>query len=273
MAEEIHEPDSGAEGGSQPDRWKAGILRRLLRILLGVMSLSAAARSFLATRPEERPAATVPEEQVAHPDREEIRYPDGRIEHPHVCFERTDASLGWILGIGIGSLALAAITFSALLWFFHHYNNYQAAIKRSPFPLAQAPSVSLPATPHLEQLDRIAGIERSNIYQRQAGKEGPLHSYGPTLGNLMELTPSTVGLAATAGGPLTAIVALDAGTRIPEHGFIRIPIRRAMDLLANKLPARQEPPVSQRRKANGLVDAGESNSGRMFREEPRWYER
>ena len=205
---------------------------------------------------------------------EEIRESDGRIEHPEIRFEPTDASLRWILGIGISALALGALAFSLLLFFFHQYKNYQAAIKRSPFPLAPGPSEALPARPHLEQLDRVAGIERSNVYEREAAKEDLLHSYGPTLGNLTVLGAGTVGLASPAGAsPLAAIVALDAGTTIPEKGFVRIRIDRAMAILENKLLSRQEPPASQRRKANGLVDAGESNSGRMFREEPRWYER
>jgi hypothetical protein len=174
-------------------------------------------------------------------DAEQIRHPDGRIEHPHIRFEHTDASLGWVLGIGIVAMGLAALTFYLLLWFFHEYKDYQAVIKRSPFPLAPRPSEALPAPPHLEQLNRLAEIERSNVYERQAAKERLLHNYGPTIP--------------------------------PEKGFVRIPIEQAMTLLANKLPARPQPPASQRAKENGLLDAGASNSGRMFRKEPRWYER
>jgi hypothetical protein len=169
---------------------------------------------------------------------EEVRYPDGRIEHPHVRYERRDANLGWILGIGISTMALGALMLYLVLWFFYDYKKYQAAIKKSPFPLGPAPSAALPAQPHLEQLDRTAGIERSNVYVREAGKEELLHTYGAT----------------------------------SEEGFVHIPIERAILQLANKLSARAEPPANQRRRENGLVDAGESNSGRLFREKPRWYE-
>jgi hypothetical protein len=169
---------------------------------------------------------------------EEIHQPDGHIEHPEVRYEPRDANFGWILAIGIAALVLVALIFSLLLWFFYQYRDYQAAIKRSPFPLAPSPSETLPAQPHLEQLDRTAGIERSNMYVREAAKEELLHSYGPT----------------------------------SDQEFVRIPIDRAITLLENKLPARPEPPASQRRRENGLVDAGEPNSGRLFREKPPWYE-
>ena len=206
---------------------------------------------------------------------EEIHPPEGgdRLEHPHVRYERRDIHAGWIIGIGIATLVLFAVIFSCTLWFFHDYKNYQARIKRSPFPLAQQPSEALPALPHLEQLDRVAGLERSNVYQRQAAKEELLQSYGPALGVVELSGPSTLGLAASPGsGPLAAAAAVLSSTAIPDQGFVRIPIDQAMALLENKLPARQEPPAGQSRRQNGLVDAGESNSGRMFREKPRWYE-
>jgi hypothetical protein len=278
MVEEIPPPGDGANP-------RGGVFRWLTRLLVGMLGLSAAARYLLATPPQETPATV--SEEAPHPDVEEVRHPDGRIEHPHVRFEHTDASLGWILAIGIGSMALAALIFSLLLWFFFHYKDYQAAIKRSPFPLAPHPSEALPAPPHLEQLNRIAGIEKSNVYEREAGKESLLHSYG---------LPVPEGIAA------------ETGKTPPENGFVRIPIEQAMAWVvqAKKLPARQEPPPStflgaspvgaaaapgmrplgiivqlfagqrfqnQRQRGYGLVDAGESNSGRMFREEPRWYSR
>jgi hypothetical protein len=237
MVEERHESGGSAESSSRPDGRTEGILRRLTRIVVGLLGLAAAARSVLATsRPEDRPATTRAE--VHATEGEEVRHPDSRIEHPQVRYEHRDTSFGWILGIGITTLALGAVILSVLLWFFNLYKNYQATIKRSPFPLAAQPSEALPARPRLEQVDRLAGIETPNVYVREIAKEEILNSYGST----------------------------------PEQEFVHIPIDRAMTLLANKLPARPEPPASQRRRQNGLVDAGESNSGRMFREEPRWYE-
>jgi hypothetical protein len=238
MAENIHDSEGRTADGSQGDRPNGRFLRWLTRLVIGLLGLSAAARSALASQAPEAPDA-VPEE-FHPPDAEEVRYPDGRIEHPHVRYERRDASLRWIIGIGITAMALAALIHYVLLLFFFDYRNYQDAIKRSPFPLAPAPSAALPASPHLEQLDRAAGIERPDVYEREAAKENVLHSYGAT----------------------------------PEQGFVHIPIERAMEeaLRENKLPARPERPANQTRRENGLVDSGESNSGRMFREKPRWYE-
>jgi hypothetical protein len=169
---------------------------------------------------------------------EEIRHADGRIEHPAVQYERSDADFRSITSIGIASLLLGALIIAALWWFFLGYRAYQARIKQSPYPLAPRSSNALPAEPRLEQLNRIRGIEDANVYERLAEKEDVLNSYGPT----------------------------------PEKGYIHIPIEQAMSLLANKLPFRQEPAAAEKR-ANGLVDAGEPNSGRVFRGEPQWSER
>jgi hypothetical protein len=269
MVEETQDQgsDQGSRGGG-----KDGILRWLTRLLVGMLGLSAAARYLLATPPPERPTP-VPKEALL-PDGEEVHYPDGRIEHPHIRFEHTDASLGWILGIGISTMALAALIFYLLLWFFFDYRNYQAVIKRSPFPLAPQPSEALPAPPHLEQLNRIAEVERSNVYVREAVKESLLHSYGLPVPVGMTWGPSIVGLGTSAGtGPFTAVLVIDVRITPPEDGFVRIPIEQAMRLLANKLPARPLPPASERHKENGLLDAGTSNSGRMFRKEPQWFSR
>jgi hypothetical protein len=50
-----------------------------------------------------------------------------------------------------------------------------------------------------------------------------------------------------------------------ERGFVRVPVERAMDHLAGKLPSRKEPDADAQRRAGGLIAAGESNSGRAFR--------
>jgi hypothetical protein len=162
---------------------------------------------------------------------DEIRHPDGRIEHPSVRHEPTDVQFGPILYILIAATGFAVIVLVALWWFFASYRDYQARIKASPFPLAPGPSEALPPEPRLEQIDRNAGEQRENVYVREAGKEAILRTYGPT----------------------------------DEEGFIHIPIDRAMALLEKKLPARAQPPADQGRREGGLVDAGEPNSGRLFR--------
>jgi hypothetical protein len=162
---------------------------------------------------------------------EEIRHPDGRIEHPSVRYEPTDASFRAIALIVLAALGLGALILAAVLAFFYDYRRHQADIKQSPYPLARDPSTALPAEPRLEQIDRQAGVETPNVYERQASKEEILNSYG------------------------------DAA----EKGFVHIPIERAMKLLENKLPARAAPPAEQAKRSGGLVNGGESNSGWMFR--------
>jgi hypothetical protein len=180
---------------------------------------------------------------------EEIRHPDGRIEHPSVRHEPTDASFRWVFIILVGSMVLAVVIFSSVLAFFTSYNNYQDTIRKSPFPLGPTPSGKLPGEPRLEQLDRRPppGLEHPpspetpDVYLRQKTKEEVLASYGKT----------------------------------DEDGFIHVPIDRAMKYLAGKLPARKSGPGAKAaeaadKHANGLVDSGASNSGRLFREEPKW---
>ena len=172
------------------------------------------------------------------PEPAEIRYPDGRIEHPSVRHERSDANFRWILGILVGAMALAALIQYAVLRFFYGYRDYQAAVKTSRYPLAPGPAEPnrvkyLPAEPRLEQLDRISGVESSNVYERQLAKERALDSYGPTA----------------------------------AKDYVHIPIEQAMKLLADKLPARKAS-ATDPWKGNGLLDAGASNSGRKFQQEP-----
>lgn len=164
---------------------------------------------------------------------EEIRHPDGRIEHPEIRTEPTDASFGWILGLVVAATVAAAVVFIVILWLFNTYRSHQAALKKSPFPLAPGPTMSLPPTPRLEQIDHSSGLPVPNGVDRESGQENLLSSYGST----------------------------------PDEGFIRIPIDRALDFLANKLPHRESSAAKDSRD-NGLVDDGESNSGRVFREKP-----
>lgn len=157
--------------------------------------------------------------------------PPGGLLHPSVRFERSDARFGPILAILVAAILLAFIINASLWRFFLHYRNSEAAIKKSNYPLAPTVVKPLPAPPRLEQVNRMASIEQGNVYLRQERKEGILDSYG-------------------AAG----------------DGYIHIPIDRAMDYLAGKLPVRgSQPSAGQARRSNGLVDSGASNSGRMFR--------
>ena len=50
-----------------------------------------------------------------------------------------------------------------------------------------------------------------------------------------------------------------------EKGFIQIPIEQAIKAVAGTLPVAAESSKGHAAKGNGLLEAGESNSGRMFR--------
>ena len=168
---------------------------------------------------------------------EEVRHPDGRIEHPSVQTEKSDASFAGVLIILLAATGFAAIMFGVLLGVFYRWARQEADVKRSPFPLAAQPSTTLPPEPRLEPLDRTSGVESSNVYLRLEQKEEALIRYGPTA----------------------------------EEGYVHIPVGKAMDLLAGQLPARPARPAEAERRANGLAGSGEPNSGRMFREGPRWW--
>jgi hypothetical protein len=163
-----------------------------------------------------------------------VQHLDGPPEHPEVRTEKTDANFRWIVGLLIVSLVLAGVVHYVILVYFLDYRRYQDDIKQSPFPLAAQPSEALPREPRLEQVDRMAGITRPDVYRREAAKEEILRSVGDT----------------------------------NEPGYVHIPIDDAMDQLAKKLPARAAPPADAAARDRGLLDAGESNSGRVRQRGP-----
>jgi hypothetical protein len=169
---------------------------------------------------------------------EEIRYPDGRIEHPSVRYERRDVKFGWIMAFLVGALCIAVIHYFVVWKFLGSRKAALEELRRSPYPLARAPSTHLPPPPRLEQLDRMERAAAANAYERQAAGEEILNSYGAT----------------------------------GEKGFARIPIQEAIKLVAGQLPTRKGPSPGHRQDG-GLRDGGESNSGRMFRIPTRGEER
>jgi hypothetical protein len=88
----------------------------------------------------------------------------------------------------------------------------------------------LPPKPRLEQIDRMANKANPDALKSLEAKEKALNSFGPT----------------------------------EEKGFVHVPIRQAMKAVAGKLPVRKEPPTSTAA-GKGLLEGGESNSGRMLR--------
>jgi hypothetical protein len=198
---------------------------------------------------------------------EEIRHPNGRIEHPSVRSEATDASFPWIGGTVAAAAVLGILILLGVGIYFNHAKSALDRTRASRFPLAEKPSWTLPPEPRLEQLNRLAGSGASDAFARQAVKLEHLRGVGPT----------------------------------DEKGFVHIPIERALKLLANKLPARSQTspwavtmtetlgllggPTEQgplcaaaaifpgrtqieatswRRRDKGLLDAGGPNSGRLF---------
>jgi len=156
---------------------------------------------------------------------------NGEPLHPDVRYEHSDVSFPGIMTV-LGVLMFCGVLNFFFVWLvFYRIGVQQDVVKKSPYPLALEPSEVLPREPRLEQVDRMAGIDKPNVYVRESDRLKVLDSYGPS----------------------------------EEDGYVHIPIERAMEMLADKLPARKEPPAEQRRRSGGLVDAGESNSGRMFR--------
>lgn len=155
---------------------------------------------------------------------------DKKETNPGVRYERKDIRPSRLLA----AMVLAAcvmITLSYGMWqFFWWQADAEQQAKRRPYPPAATPSPRLPPEPRLEQLDRLAGVEMTDVNHRLAVQEKSLNSYGPT----------------------------------EEKGFVHIPIHEAIKATAGKLPVRKSLP-GPAANDNGLINSGESNSGRMFR--------
>lgn len=160
----------------------------------------------------------------------EIRYPDGRIEHPAVHREPRDVRFARAIWVILGALAFGVVELWGVWRFFLDRQHREEQLNASRYPLGQQESGRLPAAPRLEQLDRLAGITAENERDRELADEQLLSSYGTT----------------------------------PEKEFVHIPIDRAIDLVVPTLKARKEEPAETAGKSRGLVNAGESNSGRIF---------
>jgi hypothetical protein len=216
----------------EPNVRRPGWLARLL----GGMAAAVAVFRGLAGAPARVGAA--PLAPPAGPE-EGDGQPPGGLQNASVRYEHSDAKFRWILGLIVGAMIFAVVVFFVILRFFDSYAAYEAKVKASQYPLA-TDNGRLPPSPRLEQLNRMADIERGNVYLREEAKEEALHSYGA----------------------------------LEEEGYVRVPIERAMDFLAqgDRLPARPVPPGDVKRRQNGLVDGGASNSGRLLREKSPWDE-
>lgn len=127
------------------------------------------------------------------------------IVNPGIHYERKDLRLRWILALIAGVCCFAVFHYYAtwrLMWW---RENAARAVNQSPYRLAPTLSTKLPPEPRLEQLDRLAKIETSDVSRMLTDKEKILNSYGPT----------------------------------EEKGFIHIPIQEAMKRVAGTLPVRE----------------------------------
>jgi hypothetical protein len=152
---------------------------------------------------------------------------------PDNRYAERDVSFRAVVIVTIASCVIGVVIFFGVRGF------YWAAIKsdvRGDAALAPAdrpsdkPTEQLPPEPRLELLDRLQKTPAANVARWEQGEEKSLEKYGPS----------------------------------DEKGFVRIPLERAMDLTAGQLKARPASEVPKFRD-KGLVDAGESNSGRVFR--------
>jgi hypothetical protein len=163
---------------------------------------------------------------------EKILHPDGRIEHPTVRYETRDIPFGWILALLLLACGIAAVHYYVIAKFFWAREGSLATERKSPYPLMPQPSSQRPPEPRLEQIDRLDHVPAADAFGLEEPRQKALRRYGTT----------------------------------DERGVVRIPIEKAIKVTADKLSVRKTPwPHTE--KASGLLDGGEPNSGRVYREE------
>jgi hypothetical protein len=166
----------------------------------------------------------------AHPGSEPSPAPPLR---PDNRYEERDVSFRAVVIVAVAGCAIGGVTFFAVRGFYwaalESRTGGQTALAPADRP-SEKPTEQLPPEPRLELLDRLQKTPASNVARWEQGEEKSLEKYA----------------------------------RSDEKGFVRIPLEQAMDLTAGQLKARPASEVPKFRD-KGLVDAGESNSGRMFR--------
>jgi hypothetical protein len=153
----------------------------------------------------------------------------GATRHPEVRYERHDVRFLAVALVIVVAIILGSAEMYAVWRLFHRSEVGLREQNVSRYPLAPDGKPGLPVAPRLEQLDRLEGNRSDQIDRRKLSPEGLLATYGPA----------------------------------SEEGYVHIPIERAMDLVIGELRSRSDEAASGN--DNGLVDSGESNSGRMFR--------
>ena len=149
---------------------------------------------------------------------------------PEIRFEERDVRFRWVLIVAVVSCVIGGAIFVLVRGFYQVVLESRPEGQATAFAPSEKPTSQLPPEPRLELLDRRAKSPASNVSNWEQGQEKSPERYGPS----------------------------------DEKGYVRIPLQRALQIVAGHLPARKEAD-QPKYKDKGLVDAGESNSGRMFR--------
>jgi hypothetical protein len=147
-----------------------------------------------------------------------------------VRYEHRDVGFWAVLLVAVVACVVGGGIFLVVRGFYWVALDSRPEGQPTAFAAPEKPTSQLPPEPRLELLDRLEKTPASNVAKWEQGEEKLLETYGTT----------------------------------DEKGFVKIPLRRAMETIADHLPARKEADRPKFRD-KGLVDAGESNSGRMFR--------
>jgi hypothetical protein len=127
----------------------------------------------------------------------ESKAPEQPLHNVAVRHERTDASFGCILAIGIFFVLLGALVFGIIFRSMNAFSERDKQMKDTRYPLTTEKRDSIPPAPRLEGIDRLLPGTVSESTEALESKAASLHAYGPA----------------------------------SEPGYVRIPIERAMELL------------------------------------------
>jgi hypothetical protein len=149
---------------------------------------------------------------------------------PDVRYEPRDVRFRWVLILAVAGCGIGVGIFFLVRGIY--WATLESRVDGQPTAAApsELPTSQLPPEPRLELLDRLEKTPPSNVAKWERSEEKSLETYAPS----------------------------------DEKGFVHIPLQHAMQMLAGHLPVRKEAD-RPKFKDKGLVDAGESNSGRMFR--------
>ena len=148
-----------------------------------------------------------------------------------VRFEHTDIRFVSVLAVIVVCLVWIGIQQFLTYKLFERDLGHEREIREAGVP-AVTRTAGLPSEPRLEQLDRLAGVRTPDVFIREQDKEAILHGYGPT----------------------------------DDKDFVHVPIEWAMTQAADQIPSRKATKTKHPHN-RGLVDAGEPNSGRLFKGE------